>query len=301
MEGTGTAGRLVVVTGMSGAGRSTALRALEDLGYEAVDNLPLALLPAAVAGAAEAAMAVGIDVRTRGFSPAQLVAALDAVNAAQHPVTIVFLDAEDELIRRRYTETRRRHPLAGDRLPSDGIRTERERLSALRERADLVIDTSALSPGELRQMLARRFALDAAPGVAVFVRSFAYRKGLPPDADLVFDVRFLENPHYDPALRPLTGLDEAVGRRVAADSGFAPFFSRLTDLLGPLLPRYAHEGKTYLTIGIGCTGGRHRSVYVAERLAEWLRQEGQRVTVAHRDLELPADAPAPASTLRESV
>jgi RNase adapter protein RapZ len=294
-------GRLVVVTGMSGAGRSTALKALEDLGYEAVDNLPLALLPAAVAGAAQSPMAVGIDVRTRGFSPALLLAALGPLGQGNEHITVVFLDGDDELLRRRYTETRRRHPLAGDRPVIDGIRLERQRLSALRDRADLVIDTASLKPAELGRLLDGHFALNAPAGVAVFVRSFAYRRGLPPDADLVFDVRFLENPHYDPHLRPLTGLDPAVGARIAGDSGYKGFFEGLTGLLRPLLPRYANEGKTYLTIGIGCTGGRHRSVYVAERLAEWLRQEGQRVAVTHRDLELPAEAAMPASTLKETA
>jgi UPF0042 nucleotide-binding protein len=290
--GAGAGGRLVLVTGMSGAGRSTALKALEDLGYEAVDNLPLSFLPAL--SAAGGPVAVGIDVRTRGFTSAEVVAALPP------NVTVVFIDADDELLRRRYTETRRPHPLAFDRPVMDGIRLERQLVSPLRERANLVIDTSSLSVAELRRVLAGHFALDAPAGVAVFVRSFAYRRGLPSDADLVFDVRFLDNPHYDPALRPLTGLDAAVGRRIDADRDFAGFFQRLTDLLRPLLPRYANEGKTYLTIAIGCTGGRHRSVYVAERLAEWLRREGQRVAVGHRDLDLSGEA-VPSSTLKENA
>jgi UPF0042 nucleotide-binding protein len=276
---------------MSGAGRSTALKALEDLGYEAVDNLPLSFLPSL--NPAGGAVAVGIDVRTRGFSPKEVLTGLP-----KH-VTVVFLDADDELLRRRYTETRRPHPLAFDRPVIDGIRLERQLVSPLRDRADLVIDTSALSVAELRRVLTGQFALNAPPGVAVFVRSFAYRRGLPPDADLVFDVRFLENPHYDPALRPLTGLDAAVGARIEADPGYAMFFARLTALLEPLLPRYANEGKTYLTIAIGCTGGRHRSVYIAERLADWLRREGQRVAVAHRELAVAGAADLSASTLKE--
>ncbi|MBX6369985.1 MAG: RNase adapter RapZ [Rhodospirillales bacterium] len=286
-------GRLVLVTGMSGAGRSTALKALEDLGYEAVDNLPLSLLPSL--SDAGGPVAVGIDVRTRGFAPNEVLATLPT------NVSVVFLDADDELLRRRYTETRRPHPLAFDRPVIDGIRLERQLVSALRDRASLVIDTSTLSVAELRRILAGHFALDAPAGIAVFVRSFAYRRGLPPDADLVFDVRFLENPHYDPALRPLTGLDPAVGARIAADPGFEDFFERLTGLLRPLLPRYANEGKTYLTIAVGCTGGRHRSVYVAERLAEWLRREGQRVSVGHRDLELSAESGSSASTLKDKA
>jgi RNase adapter protein RapZ len=167
----------------------------------------------------------------------------------------------------------------------DGIRLERERVSPLRERADLVIDTSALTAADLRRLLQGHFALDRAPGVSVFVTSFSYRNGLPRDADLVFDVRFLENPHYVAALRPLTGLDPAIGAYLEADPGFAPFFERLVALLDPLLPRYDREGKSYLTIAIGCTGGQHRSVYVAERLAGWLRDQGKPVgPVGHRDL-----------------
>src|SRR5260221_14558967 len=177
----------------------------------------------------------------------------------------VYLDCGAGLQHRRYNETPRRHPLAGDRQVIDGIRLERERVSPLRERADLVIDTSALTAVDLRRLLQGHFALDRAPGVSVFVTSFSYRNGLPRDADLVFDVRFLENPHYVPALRPLSGLDPAVGAYIEADPGFAPFLDRLTALLVPLLPRYDREGKSYLTIAIGCTGGQHRSVYAAGR------------------------------------
>jgi RNase adapter protein RapZ len=288
-----TGGRLVLVTGMSGAGRSTALKALEDIGYEAVDNLPISFLPRL--GPAGGLLAVGVDVRTRGFGPAEFLAALP------RDATLVFIDAEDELLRRRYTETRRPHPLAFDRPVIDGIRLERQLLAPLRDRADLVLDTSALAVAELKRILHGHFAVDGDPGIAIFVRSFAYRRGLPPDADLVFDVRFLENPHYDPALRPLTGRDPAVGTRIAADPGFALFFERLTGLLEPLLPRYASEGKTYLTVAIGCTGGRHRSVYVAERLGDWLRRAGQRVAVGHRDLDLPAETAPPASTLKDTA
>jgi UPF0042 nucleotide-binding protein len=279
--------RVVLVTGMSGAGHSTALKALEDMGYEAIDNLPLSLVPSLVrAGPGEhPPLAIGIDIRTRDFGIAPFTAALDPLAGPSGiDLRVVFLDCEDELLRRRYTETRRRHPLAGDRPVNDGIRLERERVSPLRARADLVIDTSALTVADLRRLLQGHFALDAAPGVNVFVTSFSYRNGLPRDADLVFDVRFLDNPHYDPVLRSLTGLDPAVGARIAADPGFPSFFERLTALLLPLLPRYHNEGKSYLTIAIGCTGGQHRSVYVAERLAAWLREQGQRAGLSHRDI-----------------
>ncbi|MBV9522667.1 MAG: RNase adapter RapZ, partial [Alphaproteobacteria bacterium] len=279
--------RILLVTGMSGAGHSTALKALEDLGYEAVDNLPLSLVPNLVnrGPGAHPPLAIGIDIRTRDFGIAPFLAALDPLaGAGGGELRVVFLDCEDELLRRRYTETRRRHPLAGDRPVSDGIRLERERVWPLRERADLVIDTSALTVADLKRLLQGHFALDTAPGVSVFVTSFSYRNGLPRDADLVFDVRFLENPHYDPELRPLTGCDAAVGARIEADPGFAPFFEGLTTLLLPLLPRYDREGKSYLTIAIGCTGGQHRSVFIGERLAAWLRRHGQRVELGHRDI-----------------
>jgi UPF0042 nucleotide-binding protein len=283
-------GRVVLVTGMSGAGRSTALKALEDLGYEAVDNLPLSMLQQLVAGGPGTPhpLAIGIDVRTRDFSVDRFLAALQPLAGTNHKV--VFLDCDDELLRRRYTETRRRHPLAGDRPVIDGIRLERQRVSPLRERADLVIDTSALTAGDLKRVLHGHFSLDAAPGVAVFVTSFSYRYGLPQDADLVFDVRFLDNPHYVPELRPLTGLDARVGARITSDAGYAPFFARLTALLEPLVPRYAREGKSYLTIAVGCTGGRHRSVFVAERLAEWLRGLGYKAAIAHRDIAMRVGA-----------
>jgi len=287
-QASGHGDRVLLVTGMSGAGRSTSLKALEDIGYEAVDNLPISLLPNIVRrdAAPRRPLAIGIDIRTRDFGAASFLAALDPLSGGGGvDLRVVFLDCEDELLRRRYTETRRRHPLAGDRQVIDGIRLERERVSPLRDRADLVIDTSALTAADLRRLLQGHFALDRAPGVSVFVTSFSYRNGLPRDADLVFDVRFLENPHYVAALRPLTGLDPAIGAYVEADPGFAPFFERLVALLLPLLPRYDREGKSYLTIAIGCTGGQHRSVYVAERLAGWLRDQGKPVgPVGHRDL-----------------
>lgn len=296
-------GRLLVVTGMSGAGRSTALKALEDLGYEAVDNLPLSLLPNLLGAAAQRPpLAIGVDVRTRDFGVGALLDALDRLVAEhQLELRIVFLDCEDDRLVRRYTETRRRHPLAGDRPVTDGIALERRRVSPLRDRADLVIDTTALNPGDLKRLLHGHFALDAAPGITLFVTSFSYRHGLPRDADLVFDVRFLRNPHYVSSLRPLTGADAAVGAFIAADPDFAPFFERLCALLQSLLPRYESEGKTYLTIALGCTGGRHRSVYLAERLGQWLREQGRTVGLGHRDIDSPARAPSDAGEIEASL
>ena len=285
--------RVTLLTGLSGAGKTVALKALEDAGYEAVDNLPLSLLGSLVraGGRATPALAIGIDVRTRDFAPDPVVAALAELRGQRDvEARLVFLDADDEVLRRRFTETRRRHPLAIDRPVLDGIQAERGLLWPLRERADVVIDTSALSQGELRQVVTERLAADLRPGLTVGIVSFAYRHGLPREADLVFDVRFLANPHYVAELQPLTGRETAVGDFIERDSGFRPFFDGLDAMLGALLPRYEREGKSYLTVAIGCTGGRHRSVFVAERLARRLEEAGRRVSLAHRDLDRRNDA-----------
>ena len=287
---------IVLVTGLAGAGRSTTLKCLEDIGYEAVDNLPLDLLPHLVAGLAQSALpemskpiALGIDSRTSGFSSDGFIDLVRRLKADRRfRVSLVFLDCEDEVLRRRYTETRRRHPLAQDRPVGDGIARERNLMRAVRAEADLVLDTSDTAIGDLKTMLVGHFGLAARPDLALTILSFSYKQGLPREADLVFDVRFLENPHYDPALRPLSGEDEAVGRAIEADPAFPGFFAALTSLLWPLLPGYESEGKSYLTIAIGCTGGRHRSVFVAGRLADWLRQRGRVVTLRHRDVGRPA-------------
>jgi len=276
-----------MVTGMSGAGKTLALKALEDMGYEAVDNLPLSLMEALLrTGELKRPLAVGVDIRTRDFGAASLMTGMDALTEATGiDLKLLFVDCDDEVLKRRFTETRRRHPLATDRPLADGIRHERELVSPLRGRADVMIDTSSLPPGELKRVLSGHFGLDSKPALGVFVTSFSYRRGLPREADLVFDARFLINPHYVPELRGLTGRDEAVRSYVEADAGFSQFFAALTDLLGPLLPRFAAEGKSYLTIAVGCTGGRHRSVAIAEKLAQWLRDRGQNVDLRHRELE----------------
>ena len=285
---------LLVVTGMSGAGRSTALKTLEDMGYEAVDNVPLSLLPNLVGPqATRLPLAVGVDVRTRDFAVPALVEALDRLVAGHDlELKVVFLDCADELLERRYTETRRRHPLALDRPVADGIRLERQRLWPLRGRADLVIDSSALTPSDLKRALHGHFALDVEPGIAIFVISFAYRHGLPRDADLVFDVRFLRNPHYVDTLRAKTGRDGDVGVYIEQDPEFHRLFDAICGWLEDALPRYEREGKTYLTIAIGCTGGRHRSVYCAERLAARLGSAGRRIDLVHRDIDRSSAAPA---------
>ncbi|HYH20324.1 MAG TPA: RNase adapter RapZ [Azospirillum sp.] len=286
--------RILIVTGMSGAGMSITLKALEDLGYESVDNLRLSLVDALVQQGepGHRPLAIVIDSRTRDFSAQAFIDHLQALKARPDlDVRLLFLDCGDEVLQRRFTETRRRHPLATDRPVPDGIQRERVLLAPLRERADVTIDTTQLSIHDLRRLAAGHFALEAQPALQVFVTSFSFRQGVPREADLVFDVRFLTNPHWDPTLRPLTGLDAPVAERVAGDPDYEQFFRHLTDLLRPLLPRYNQEGKSYLTIAVGCTGGRHRSVFVAERLAGWLRGLGLKVGLNHRDLERQGPRP----------
>ncbi|MBM3554155.1 MAG: RNase adapter RapZ [Alphaproteobacteria bacterium] len=278
---------VLLVTGMSGAGRSTALKVLEDMGWEAIDNLPLALLPDALKPGEmqRRPVAVGIDIRARNFDPKRLEAVLEPLRARDDlALHLLFLDCEDEVLRRRYTETRRRHPLAKDAPVTEGIQAERRLITPLAERADLVIDTSRTRAADLRTILAVRFTPRQAPRMTVTVLSFAFRNGLPREADFVFDLRFLRNPHYDSALRPLDGRDPAVGAHIEADPAFAPFFETLAELLVSLLPRFTSEGKSYLTLAFGCTGGRHRSVFAAERMARRLETAGQRTALVHRDL-----------------
>ncbi len=277
--------KLVLVTGLSGAGKSVALRTLEDAGYEAIDNMPLSFLPAIVAASAsDGRVAIGADTRSRDFSEARFTQALAALKAKSGlDVQLLFLECDDEALQRRFTETRRRHPLAQDRTVADGIARERQMLAGIRAQADVVVDTSIMPVADLRRVIGGHFA-GQEEHLAVTVMSFSYRHGLPREADVVFDARFLRNPHYVEVLREHTGREAAVGEYIAADAGFEPFFNGMVEWLQPLLPRYAQEGKHYLTIAIGCTGGRHRSVYTAERLVERLRQDGMAVDIRHREL-----------------
>jgi RNase adapter protein RapZ len=283
--------KVVLVTGLSGAGLSTALKALEDHGYEAIDNLRLSLLPALLAEEDDRhrPFAISIDSRTTGFSADPFLTRLKALRADPNlSVKVLFLDCTDEQLQRRFTVTRRRHPLATDRPVLDGIVKERVLLAPIKADADQVIDTSQLSLHDLRRLIAGNFRLtDGA--MRVFVTSFSFGQGVPREADLVFDVRFLKNPHWEASLRPLTGQDKPVADYIQGDEGFAPFLNNLQALLWPLLPRFQQEGKSYLTIAVGCTGGRHRSVYVAERLAAWLMQNGQTVGLQHRQLTPKGD------------
>jgi UPF0042 nucleotide-binding protein len=294
--------RIVLVTGMAGAGRTTALRALEDAGFEAVDNPPIDLLGSLLKSGDETRrdLAIGIDCRAHAFDSQGLNRHLDRLlqEGGSH-LRVLFLDCEEEILRRRFTETRRRHPLAQDRRVTDGIAEERILMAPLRERADLVIDTSQLAPGDLRRIVVGHFAETAGEQLTISVLSFAYRNGLPREADLVFDVRFLANPHYVDTLRPGTGKDPDVRAYVEADPNYQVLIDRLGAFLTPLLPSYRSEGKSYLTIAFGCTGGRHRSIVVAEAVARWLSEAGWPVLLHHRDTseandkdEPPAGAPS---------
>lgn len=283
---------ILLVTGMSGAGKSTVLKTLEDLGWEVVDNLPLSLLDRllhteaapAQAGAARP-LAIGIGSMTRDFDAAVIVRQIDRLHAAgRRNVDALFLDCATEELARRYDETRRRHPLALDRPAREGIAQERDLLEPLRRGASRLIDTSHFSSADLAQHIRRTFAQPGLSEPAISVMSFGFSRGLPPDADLVFDMRFLRNPHWVPQLRPGTGKDADVAAYVAEDPAYEPAVGRIEDLLLLLLRRYRAEGKSYINIAIGCTGGRHRSVHVAERIAARLRDAAFSPTVTHRDL-----------------
>jgi RNase adaptor protein for sRNA GlmZ degradation len=280
---------ILIISGMSGAGKSSTLKALEDMGYEAVDNLPLGLvdtlLNSAEGGDAPARpLAFGIDTRTRSFNAEALVARLRTLRGEGVDIRLLYLDCSDDELARRFSETRRRHPLAADRPAADGIGRERALTAPLRRWADMVIDTTELSVADLRKRIGERLGRHGDGGLTITIESFGFAAGLPRDADLVFDVRFLANPHWDMALRPLTGEDPAVAAFVAADKGYAPAVDRITDLLLTLLPGYGAEGKAYLTIAIGCTGGRHRSVAVARELHARLTAAGHAPLLVHRDV-----------------
>jgi len=287
--GLSTPQKIMLVTGMSGAGKTTSLRVLEDLGWEAVDNFPIRLLRPLVeevlAGDERTPLAIGFDSRTRGFDPSAIVAiAKDLTKRDDLEVTTQFIDCNNSELERRYNETRRRHPLANGRTAIDGIRAERDLLEPLRRWADMLIDTSELATNELQQFVRQNFETQNAGELAITVSSFGFARGMPPLADLVFDMRFLDNPHWHPDLREQTGLDEPVASFLQQTDGFEETFGRIRDLLIDLLPRYQAQGKSYVHIAFGCTGGRHRSVYTAQRMAQALCETGFAPTVTHRNL-----------------
>ena len=281
---------LVIITGMSGAGRSEAIHTFEDLGYFCIDNLPPAFIGqlvdvTALPGSRIHRIAVVCDVRGQEFFD-ELMGALAALLAKGVPYRLLFLEADDEVLVRRFSETRRRHPMTDDGLSvAEAIAAERETLVSIRGDADYIIDTTLLKPQELRAAIRERFLSGSPAGtLAITVTSFGFKYGIPLDADIIMDVRFLPNPYYDSALRPLSGLDEPVRAFVFGRAETGEFVERWHDLLEILAPAYLAEGKSHLSISMGCTGGMHRSVALAEETAEFLRSLGFSVAVSHRDI-----------------
>ena len=284
-DGAGKQG-LVLVTGPSGAGRSTAINALEDLGYEAIDNLPLSLLPRLLKGPPhERPLALGLDTRNREFSQAALMAAIEKLSAqSAYDFDVLYVDCNDDVLLRRFSETRRRHPMAGADDPLRGIAREKGMLADVRARASVLIDSSDLSPHEMRAEMSRLFSREQDQKLTVSLVSFSYKRGLPRSADMVFDCRFLRNPHWVEDLRALTGQDEQVARYVSEDPRYPAFFKHVTDLCELMLPACLDEGKSHFTIAFGCSGGKHRSVTVTEAAAEVLALSGWQVSCRHREL-----------------
>lgn len=278
---------IVLVTGPSGAGRSTAINALEDLGFETIDNLPLSLVPRLLDGPKlDHPLALGLDIRNRDFSASGVSGLLDQLAANPDlDAQLLFVDASVDALIRRYSETRRRHPLTTARTPGEGIEQEMQLLAPLKSRADMLINTSALSPHDLRAQLVKWFSSEESGVLSVTVESFSYKRGLPRGADLVWDCRFLNNPHWVEALRALNGMDGPVAQYVSEDPRYAPFFDKLLELTSFLLPAFQEEGKAHLAIAMGCTGGQHRSVAVAEQLGKALANKGWQVSIRHRELE----------------
>lgn len=285
--------RVILVTGPSGAGRSTATRALEDLGYEVIDNIPLTLLPRLFKGPPlERPLALGIDCRTRDFDVGNLLAAAEVMRAeTSFDFTLLYLDCAPDVLLRRFSETRRRHPFRNAATPALGIEMERRLLEPVRDAADILIDTTGFNPHDLKAEIGRWFALTTDARMRIAVTSFSYKRGVPAGMDLVLDCRFLRNPHWEPALRPLDGRAPQVADHVRMDPRWQPFWKGLLDLLDLLLPGYAEEGKSHLAIGIGCSGGQHRSVMVAESLAKTLAEMGWPVSKRHLELERRGAAP----------
>ncbi len=281
--------RAVLVTGASGAGRTTATHALEDLGYEIIDNMPLSLLPRAFERPSSMPpLALGIDVRNRDFSADAVAGVLDRIASdAGVEAELLFLDCRSEALVRRYSETRRRHPLAPSETPEIGIGREMELLIQMRERADHLIDTSDMTPHDLRAEIGRRFGRDGSGILVLSVESFSYKRGVPRGVDIVLDTRFLANPHWQEGLRGTDGRDARVAAFVEGDPRFPRFFRTIEAMLLDLLPAFKEEGKTHLSVALGCTGGRHRSVAVAERLASALSGKGWQVSTRHHELERP--------------
>ncbi len=270
---------LLFITGLSGAGMSSSLKILEDLGYEVFDNFPVSLIDTLLEDGRPGPMAIGLDTRTRGFDPQAIIARAQKLKAK-----LLLITADEAVLQKRFSETRRKHPLAGDRPASAGIKKELGLLYDFRQIADAIVDTTELTIHDLRRVLTGLYGENKTGKLNVTVLSFGFKNGLPREADIVMDCRFLANPHWDENLKPMTGKEEAVATYIVKDPAFIPFFQHLKNLLEPLFDSYAKEGKSYLTVALGCTGGKHRSVFVAEKLGEWLQQKDVRTSIEHRDI-----------------
>lgn len=279
--------RFVLVTGPSGAGRSSALNVLEDAGFEAIDNLPLRLLPALLDGSVqERSVALGIDARNRDFSTNGVLDLLGQLSTREGLlVELLYLDCSTDVLLRRFSETRRRHPLAPADRPAEGIRREQEMLHPIRARADVLIDTTNLNVHELRAEVEHWFAPTGKHHLTVSVQSFSYKRGLPRSVDMVYDCRFLRNPYWDSSLRDFNGTDAQVATYVAQDPRYDAFSTKVLELSALLLPAYRDEGKSHVSIAFGCTGGQHRSVTLAEDHALSLADQGWQVSIRHRELD----------------
>jgi UPF0042 nucleotide-binding protein len=287
---------VLLVTGMSGAGRTTVINILEDLGFEALNNFPLSLVDRLVKPVDDnpRPIAIGVETRTRGFSARALTSTVDRLRSRQGTVALlVFLDCSDSALQSRFNQTKRRHPLSPEEDAATGIALEREILAEVRSRADMVIDTSELTPHTLKAEIKSRFSRQISTSLAVSVQSFSYKRGAPHEADMVMDCRFLRNPYWQAKLRALDGRDTRIQGFVQEDPLFADFFDKLCEMLFMLLPAYKAEGKAYFCVALGCTGGRHRSVTVSELLSERLRKQGWTVALRHRELEYFRGAPNP--------
>lgn len=287
-------GKVILVSGPSGAGRATAINVLEDLGFEAIDNVPLSLIPRLTATPLTRPLAIGVDVRTRDFSISGVLEALAQLRQDPNLESqLLFLEASEDALVRRYSETRRRHPLAPDEAPVHGIRRELDLFAPLRADAEILLDTSDLTPHDLKARLSSWFGDDGSALFGITVQSFSYKRGLPKASDMTFDCRFLANPYWHPPLRGLTGLDPDVGAYVADDPRAGEFLAKVIDMLLLLLPAFREEGKSHLSISFGCTGGQHRSVYVTEQVAIALEEKGWQVSKRHRELNRHQAADAP--------
>ena len=283
--------QVIIVTGLSGAGKTTALNALADMGIEVVDNVPLSLFSTFLkvedseVNVDQHPIALGIDSGIRGFHAGDVATTVEKLrHRHNNSVTLLFMDCNDESLIKRFSGTRRLHPLAVDRPIEDGISDEREMMAKLKETADFIFETSDITPHNLKSNLADLFDKNLDDHLTIICTSFGFSRGVPRNADLVLDVRFLRNPHYDKKLRPLSGKDSKVAAYISRDVNFKTFFKKLSDLVLMLLPLYLKEGKSYLTIAFGCTGGRHRSVFIAEELGRLLENSAYGIRVVHRDL-----------------